>query len=56
MTQIQRGFCMPGDSLDKQRRTTFVAELNRTLALVTGHFDSAGFVDHLWFPQYRNPG
>jgi alkanesulfonate monooxygenase SsuD/methylene tetrahydromethanopterin reductase-like flavin-dependent oxidoreductase (luciferase family) len=49
MTHIQFGFCMPGDSLDKQRRATFVADLNRALDLVSGHFDSAWFVDHLQF-------
>lgn len=49
MTRIQLGFCMPGDSLDKQRRASFVADLNRALDLVSGHFDSAWFVDHLQF-------
>jgi alkanesulfonate monooxygenase SsuD/methylene tetrahydromethanopterin reductase-like flavin-dependent oxidoreductase (luciferase family) len=49
MTQIQFGFCMPGDFLDKQRRATFLADLNRALELVAGHFDSAWFVDHLQF-------
>lgn len=49
MTRIQLGFCMPGDSLDKQRRATYVADLNRALDLVSGHFDSAWFVDHLQF-------
>jgi alkanesulfonate monooxygenase SsuD/methylene tetrahydromethanopterin reductase-like flavin-dependent oxidoreductase (luciferase family) len=49
MTRIQLGFCMPGESRDKERRTTFVEDLNRALNLVTGHFDSAWFVDHLQF-------
>jgi alkanesulfonate monooxygenase SsuD/methylene tetrahydromethanopterin reductase-like flavin-dependent oxidoreductase (luciferase family) len=49
MTRIQLGFCMPGDSLDKKRRATFMEDLNRALDLVTGHFDSAWFVDHLQF-------
>jgi len=49
MTRIQLGFIMPGDSLDKARRATFVADLNRALDLVTGHFDSAWIIDHLQF-------
>jgi alkanesulfonate monooxygenase SsuD/methylene tetrahydromethanopterin reductase-like flavin-dependent oxidoreductase (luciferase family) len=40
---------MPAESLDKQRRATFVADLNRALDLVAGHFDSAWMVDHLQF-------
>ena len=49
MTQIQFGFTMPADQLDKTQRTTFVADLNRALKLVHGHFDSAWFIDHLQF-------
>jgi alkanesulfonate monooxygenase SsuD/methylene tetrahydromethanopterin reductase-like flavin-dependent oxidoreductase (luciferase family) len=49
MTRIQLGFCMPGDSLDQERRATFVADLHRALDLVTGHFDSAWIIDHLQF-------
>jgi alkanesulfonate monooxygenase SsuD/methylene tetrahydromethanopterin reductase-like flavin-dependent oxidoreductase (luciferase family) len=49
MTRIELGFCMPGDSLDKERRATFVDDLNRALELVTGHFDSAWMIDHLQF-------
>jgi alkanesulfonate monooxygenase SsuD/methylene tetrahydromethanopterin reductase-like flavin-dependent oxidoreductase (luciferase family) len=49
MTQIQFGFTMPADQLDKARRTTFVADLDRALALVSGHFDSAWIIDHLQF-------
>jgi alkanesulfonate monooxygenase SsuD/methylene tetrahydromethanopterin reductase-like flavin-dependent oxidoreductase (luciferase family) len=40
---------MPGDSLDKTRRSRFVDDLNRALDLVAGHFHSAWFVDHLQF-------
>ena len=47
MTRIQLGFCMPADKLDKGRRNTFVADLNRALDLVEGHFDSAWMIDHL---------
>lgn len=49
MTPIQLGFTMPADQLDKTRRTTFVADLNRALTLVHGHFDAAWFIDHLQF-------
>ena len=38
---------MPADSLDKSRRTTFVADLNRTLQVAAGHFDAAWIIDHL---------
>ncbi len=47
MTQIQFGFTMPADQLDKAQRATFVADLNRTLQLISGHFDSAWSIDHL---------
>ena len=47
MTRIHFGFCMPADRLDKARRPTFVEDLNRALELVSGHFDSAWFIDHL---------
>ena len=49
MTQIQFGFTMPADQLDKAQRTTFVADLNRALQLISGHFDSAWFIDHLQY-------
>ena len=49
MTQIQFGFTMPADQRDKTQRTTFVADLNRALTLISGHFDSAWFIDHLQF-------
>ena len=49
MTRVQFGFCMPGDQLDKQRRATFVEDLDRALELVAGHFHSAWIIDHLQF-------
>lgn len=49
MTRIQFGFCMPGDSLNKARRTMYVEDLNRALSLAAGHFDSAWIIDHLQF-------
>ncbi|HMN28588.1 MAG TPA: LLM class flavin-dependent oxidoreductase [Caldilineaceae bacterium] len=49
MRRIHFGFTMPADQLDKTQRATFVADLNRALNLVHGHFDSAWFIDHLQF-------
>lgn len=49
MTPIQFGFTMPADQLEKARRATFVADLNRALTLVHGHFDAAWCIDHLQF-------
>ncbi len=47
MPQIQFGFTMPADQLDKTQLATYVADLNRALTLISGHFDSAWFIDHL---------
>jgi alkanesulfonate monooxygenase SsuD/methylene tetrahydromethanopterin reductase-like flavin-dependent oxidoreductase (luciferase family) len=47
MTQIQFGFIMPADQLEKAHRGTYVVDLNRALELVTGSFDSAWIIDHL---------
>lgn len=47
MTQIQFGFIMPADQLDKKLRPTYVQDLHRAIALVTGHFESAWIIDHL---------
>ena len=49
MTQVQFGFTLPADQLDKARQRTYVDDLNRALTLVHGHFDSAWFIDHLQF-------
>lgn len=49
MSKIEFGFTMPADLLDKTRRGSYVADLNRALAMVTGHFDSAWYIDHLQF-------
>jgi hypothetical protein len=40
---------LPADQRDRQRRATFVQDLNRALDLAEGHFDSAWMVDHLQF-------
>src|SRR5512134_3366715 len=47
MTQIQFGFTLPQVPLDPARRATFVEDVNRALGLVSGHFESAGIIDHL---------
>lgn len=49
MTSVHFGFTMPADQLDKTQRATFVQDLNRALTLISGHFDSAWFIDHLQF-------
>ena len=46
MSNIQFGFCMPGDFLDKENRGTYVRDLNQPLTLVTGHFDSAWIIEY----------
>lgn len=38
---------MPADQLDKTQRGTYVADLDRALTLISGHFDAAWFIDHL---------
>lgn len=47
MRQIQFGFTMPADQLDKTQQATYVTDLNRALTLISGYFDSAWFIDHL---------
>jgi alkanesulfonate monooxygenase SsuD/methylene tetrahydromethanopterin reductase-like flavin-dependent oxidoreductase (luciferase family) len=49
MARIDFGFTMPADALDKTRRTHYMDDLNRALKVVTGHFDSAWYIDHLQF-------
>jgi len=38
---------MPVGARDKAGRDTYVQDVNRALAMVAGHFDSAWFIDHL---------
>lgn len=47
MTQVQFGFTMPADQLDKTKRSTYVEDLNQALKLISGHYDSAWIIDHL---------
>lgn len=49
MTPIQFGFCIPDVLPGGMGRVAFVAELNRALELISGHFASAWSVDHLQF-------
>jgi len=49
MIQVQFGFIMPADQLDKMQRTSYVRDLNRALQIIHGHFDSAWYIDHLQF-------
>lgn len=49
MARVEFGFTMPADQLDKQRRETYLPDLHRALEIVTGHFDSAWYIDHLQF-------
>jgi len=45
--RVQFGFIMPADQLDKAKRGTYVADLDRALRLVSGHFHGAWLIDHL---------
>lgn len=47
MPGIQFGFTMPADRLTKEQQLGYADNLNRALALVSGHFDSAWIIDHL---------
>ena len=47
--KIQFGWSMPGGAREKANRGSYVADLKRGLELVSGHFDSVWFVDHLQF-------
>lgn len=49
MPRVQFGFCMPTESLRKDRRATYVDDLNRALDVVADRFDGAWAVDHLQF-------
>ena len=49
MPTIRLGLVLPTEYRDQARRASLVADLDRTLALAAGHFDSAWMVDHLQF-------
>ncbi len=42
MRPITFGLVLPAGSPTREGRATFVADINRALSLVGGHFDSAG--------------
>jgi hypothetical protein len=47
MRPITFGLVLPVGSPTREGRTTFVADVNRSLSLVAGHFDTAWMIDHL---------
>src|SRR6266511_3501905 len=47
MPPVQFGLVIPAGSPTREGRATFVADLNRALHLIAGHFDSAWMIDHL---------
>lgn len=48
MSQIQFGFILPQVPLEQAQRDSFVDDMNRALNLVSGNFESARIIDHLW--------
>lgn len=49
MPEIQFGFIIPADQLNKVKRATYIEDLDRALTLISGHFDSTWIIDHLQF-------
>ncbi len=47
MRPVTFGLVLPAGSPTRAGRATFVADLNRALSLVAGHFSSAWMIDHL---------
>jgi alkanesulfonate monooxygenase SsuD/methylene tetrahydromethanopterin reductase-like flavin-dependent oxidoreductase (luciferase family) len=47
MPPLRFGLVIPAGSPTREGRATFVADLNRALRLVAGHFDSVWMIDHL---------
>jgi alkanesulfonate monooxygenase SsuD/methylene tetrahydromethanopterin reductase-like flavin-dependent oxidoreductase (luciferase family) len=47
MGKVQFGLIVPGDALDKSRRSRYLDDVNRLLNAVKDHYDSAWFIDHL---------
>jgi alkanesulfonate monooxygenase SsuD/methylene tetrahydromethanopterin reductase-like flavin-dependent oxidoreductase (luciferase family) len=54
MTHIQFGLILPQLPPDKAGQASFVADVNRALALISGHFDSARIIDHLGFDDIES--
>ena len=47
MRQVQFGLIVPETTPDPSRRHLYMADVNRLLAYVKGHYHSAWFIDHL---------
>jgi alkanesulfonate monooxygenase SsuD/methylene tetrahydromethanopterin reductase-like flavin-dependent oxidoreductase (luciferase family) len=47
MGKVQFGLVVPEYPLDLSRRDLYMEDVNRLLAYVKGHYDSAWFIDHL---------
>ena len=47
MRPVTFGLVLPAGSPTREGRAAFVADLNRALSLIAGHFDSAWMIDHL---------
>jgi alkanesulfonate monooxygenase SsuD/methylene tetrahydromethanopterin reductase-like flavin-dependent oxidoreductase (luciferase family) len=47
MAPIKFGFTMNVYHLDPAKRGSYIADLNRALELISGHFESAWIIDHL---------
>ena len=47
MNQVEFGLIVPETALDPSRRHLYMADVNRLLDYVKGHYHSAWFIDHL---------
>ena len=47
MADIQFGWSMPSGPREASHRASYVADLQRGLELIAGHYDSAWMIDHL---------
>lgn len=52
MSRVEFGWFFPNGPETPESRSTFVADCDRLLAAVTGHFGSAWMADHLQFQHY----
>jgi alkanesulfonate monooxygenase SsuD/methylene tetrahydromethanopterin reductase-like flavin-dependent oxidoreductase (luciferase family) len=49
MADIQFGWSMPSSPREASHRASYVADLQRGLELIAGHYDSAWMIDHLQY-------
>jgi alkanesulfonate monooxygenase SsuD/methylene tetrahydromethanopterin reductase-like flavin-dependent oxidoreductase (luciferase family) len=49
MAKIQFGWSLPNGAREPEQRATYLADVERGLDLVRGHYDSAWMTDHLMF-------